>query len=149
LEQASPERIIQRVSGIISDDVAAVITKNPCSAQAAASLMNMPRPIIPISTPTEQKVVEQLAIPFRNDFKAMAAAYNSIAQISSSMTLKTPQHMESFFNLRGGIASSISNTTKNMARKGRGGDRRSQKFKRAKAPKENEQIDGQEQKDSS
>jgi hypothetical protein len=35
-----------------------------------------------------------------------------------------------------------------MARKGRGGDRRSQKFKRAKAPKE-KQIDGQEQKDSS
>jgi hypothetical protein len=145
-DRTSPERIMKRVSGVMTD---AATVRNPSSAVSASSLMNIPRVIVPVCTPTEQKVVEQLAISFRNDFNGMAAACNSIAQASSAMTLKTSPHIATFFNLRGRLARSTRDTSKNNVRRGHGGDRRSEKFKRAKAAKEKNQIDEEETKSPS
>ena len=129
--QASPERII-RSPGVITD-ANAQRSWAPSSAQTASSLMNISRPILPVCNLTEQRVVEQLVAVYGNDCNQIATAFNGIAQISAAMTFKAPHHIEA--SLSSHLSTSTSSNAKNRVRKGRGGDRRSKKFRESKESK--------------
>ena len=101
------------------------------SAAIAASMMGIQRPIVPVVNQTEARVIQNLVHSVGTNFKRIAPAFNAIAQESSSMMFKTPQHIQAFMNMNAttSMSNTITSSSKIKAPSRRGGDRKSKKFK--------------------
>jgi hypothetical protein len=124
-----PSKVITKIPGIILDQAPKL--RNTSSASMAASMMGIQRPIIPVSSQTEARVIQQLSQSVGTNPTQITSLYNSIAQASSSMMFKTPQHIESFLSMIA-TAPASTNSTQKAVRSSRGGDRKSKKFKESK-----------------
>ena len=121
--------MVSKVPSIVLDPPP--VRSTTSSASIAASMMGIQRPIIPVINQTEARVIQNLSVSIGSNYKKIAPAFNAIAQGSTSMTFKTPQHIENFISSTT-AATTTTTTSKTKAPSKRGGDRKSKKFKESR-----------------